>query len=133
MIVDFLFSIFGENTIYIKFSSELIHIRYAEKNRIIEEKPIIAVSKAKNRHIVVAVGKECDRAQSKDPSKIQVYNAFKHPRTFLSNFEFAEATLRDDSVTIYVQKGNNMARVLYKLDALLKNTLRQDFFKKYIV
>ena len=94
MIVDFLFSIFGENTIYIKFSSELIHIRYAEKNRIIEEKPIIAVSKAKNRHIVVAVGKECDRAQSKDPSKIQVYNAFKHPRTFLSNFEFAEATLR---------------------------------------
>ena len=46
---------------------------------------------------------------------------------------FAEATLRDDSVTIYVQKGNYMARVLYKLDALLKNTLRQDFFKKYIV
>ena len=94
MIVDFLFSIFGKNTIYLKFSSELIHIRYAEKNKIIEEKPIIAISKSKNRHKVVAVGKESDRARSKDPLKIQTYNAFKHPRTFLSNFEFAEATLR---------------------------------------
>ncbi len=94
MIIDFLFNIFSKNTIYIKFSSNSIHIRYAERNRIIEEKPIIAIRKIKNKHIVVAVGKDSERAQAKDPSRVQVYNAFKHPRTFLSNYEFAEATLR---------------------------------------
>jgi len=92
MIIDFLFSIFGKNTIYIKFSSDLIHIRYAEKDRIIEEKPVIAISKIKNRYKVVAVGKDSVRTQASP--KVQVYNVFKHPRAFLPNFEFAEVTLR---------------------------------------
>jgi len=95
MITDFFSSMFGPITIYIRFSPQLIHIHYAEKNQTIEEKPIIALcDNKKKKRQVVAVGNESAKIQAQDPAKIQIYNAFKHPRTFLSHFELAEATLR---------------------------------------
>jgi len=93
--IDFLISIFFNSTVYIKFSASTLFARYVEKNRIIEEKPLLAVKKGKNgKNRVVGFGKDASIAKSKDPENITVHNAFSHPRTFVSNFEVAEAALR---------------------------------------
>lgn len=83
-----------KNTIYIKFSSKVISVRYVEKQRTIEEQPVIAIKNSKKRKVVVAVGRDSKKAFLEDPVNITIHNAFKHPRTFLWNFEIAESTLR---------------------------------------
>ena len=83
-----------KNTLYIKFSSKNISIRYVEKQTTIEEEPIIAIRNEIKSKKIIAVGIDSKRAQFKDPVNVTIHNAFKHPRTFLSNFEIAEATLR---------------------------------------
>lgn len=93
MIVKFIKKIF-QNTIYIKFSSEKIHIRYVEKKETIDDEPVIAVKRDEKGDKVVAVGREARDEKNKDPAEIKLYNAFKHPRAFVGNFEIAEATLR---------------------------------------
>ena len=93
--IDFLISIFFNHTVYIKISSSKLLAWYVEKNRIIEESPLLAIQKGKNgKNRVVGFGKEATIAKSKDPGAITVHNAFSHPRTFVSDFEVAEATLR---------------------------------------
>jgi rod shape-determining protein MreB len=93
MIIQLLSKIF-KNTIYIKFSSEKIQLRYVEKMEVLNDEPIIAIKNNGKRKIVAAVGAASRKEQSKDPSNVTLHNAFKHPRTFVSNFEIAEATLR---------------------------------------
>lgn len=93
MIVPLITKAFN-NTIYIQFSSKQILLRYVEKRETLSDEPIIALKTDRKRKKVVAVGKEAQQEQSKDPSNITIHNAFKHPRTFLDNFEIAEATLR---------------------------------------
>lgn len=93
--IDFLISIFFNHTVYIKMSSSNLYVRYVEKNRFIEERPFLAIKKGKNRKKrVVGFGNDATIAKSKDPETITVHNAFSHPRTFVSDFEVAEATLR---------------------------------------
>lgn len=92
--IDYLFNIFFKSTVYIRFSSSLIHVRLVEKNRTIEEKPLIAISRKNGKYRVAGVGKEADIVKSKDPSSVTIHNAFNHPRTFVSNIDVAEATLR---------------------------------------
>jgi rod shape-determining protein MreB len=93
--IDFLISIFFNHTVYIKISSSKLFARYVEKNRFIEERPLLAIKKGKNgKNRVVGFGKDATIAKSKDHKTITVHNAFSHPRTFVSNFEVAEATLR---------------------------------------
>lgn len=93
MITQILSKIF-RNTIYIKFSSEQIQLQYVEKQEVLKDEPLIAIKKKGSKNIVVAVGKASKREHSKDPANVEIHNAFKHPRTFVSNFEIAEATLR---------------------------------------
>ena len=83
-----------KNTIYIQFSSKKIDLRYVEKKKILTDEPIIAIRKNKKKKKIVAVGAESKKEQSKDPTHVKIHNAFKHPRTFINNFEIAEATLR---------------------------------------
>ncbi len=93
--ISHLLGLIFKNTIYIKFSSKIISLRYVEKQRTIEEEPIIAIKNDKKRkRVVVAVGRDSKKVQLEDPVNVTILNAFKHPRTFLSNFEIAEATLR---------------------------------------
>ena len=79
---------------YIRFSSSSVSARLVEGNRTIEEKPLIALRRKKNRPRIVAVGADASLARSRDPENVTVHNPFKHPRTFLSDFEVAEAALR---------------------------------------
>lgn len=93
MIPSFLSKIF-RNTIYIKFSSEHIQLRYVETMKVLNDVPIIAIKKKGNKKIVAAVGKTSENARSKNPANVILHNAFKHPRTFVNDFEIAGATLR---------------------------------------
>lgn len=93
MTLKFIRKIF-QNTIYIKFSSEKIHIRYVEKKETIDDEPVIAIKRDEKGDKVVAVGKEAREEKNKNPDDIKLYNAFKHPRTFVGSFEIAEAILR---------------------------------------
>lgn len=92
--ISFLLNLFFHNTIYIRFSAKNIFIRFVEKNRILQDQPIIAIEPDKKGKKVVAVGKEVSKVQQKNHPGISVHNAFEHPRTFVWEFELAEATLR---------------------------------------
>lgn len=94
MIKDFLINLLGNNTIYVQFSSQFISVQHIENNLIFEERPIVATKKVKNKKRIVAVGVEALQVQNKDSANIQLKNGFeKHPRTVISNFELAVATL----------------------------------------
>lgn len=91
-------------TIYIRFSSENIYIRYVEKQKTIEGEPLVAIKNGKKRNKVVAIGRDSIKAQFQDPVNVTIHNPFQHPRTFLSNFEIAEATLRHFVCKIFERK-----------------------------
>lgn len=93
--IDFLISIFFNSTVYIKFSASTLFARYVQKNRVVEERPFLAVKRGKNRrNRVVGFGKDTSIAKSKDPEIITVHDPFSNSRTFVSNFEVAENILR---------------------------------------
>lgn len=92
--INHLSGLLFNTTIYIKFSSKVISLRYVEKQKTIEQEPVIAIHNGKKRKTIVAVGKESRKIQQENPVNVTPHNAFKHPRTFLWNFELAEATLR---------------------------------------
>lgn len=102
---DLISKIFFKSTVYVQFSASYIKLKHVEKGKIIEDKPIIALKNKKNgKKTIVAFGKAAETARLSSPEHIALYNAFDHPRTFISNFEIAQATLRAFCCELFQRK-----------------------------
>lgn len=90
---DFINNLF-KNTLYIRFKSSQISAYHVEKDRTVEDIPLVALSTGrKDKRILVAFGSEARSAVSNN-STVSIYNGFDHPRSCINDFEIAAITLR---------------------------------------
>ena len=81
------------NTIYIRLRADELYLIHVESGNELSLPPEIAIDTSNGKKTIVAVGHEAKKAKKLKPS-IEVFNAFKHPRTLLSDFTIAEHTLK---------------------------------------
>jgi rod shape-determining protein MreB len=80
-----------KNTLYVRIKPEYISVRSIETKNIFEDTPRIALNQKME---VVAVGKEIETLPPTDEGRPSIHNAFKHPRTIISDATIAGITLR---------------------------------------
>jgi len=94
MMNDFINNLF-KNTLYIKIKSSQISVYHVEKDRTVEDIPLVALSLGrKDKRILVAFGSEARSAVSKNNGSVTLHNGFDHPRSCINDFEIAAITLR---------------------------------------
>jgi len=93
-IIDYIFNKWFKNTVYIRFKSDWMSARLVEKNRIYEDKPILALIKDNKKYKILSVGTDAELEYAKDKTDLTLCNGFQHPRSCIKDFEVAEATIR---------------------------------------
>jgi len=92
-IIDYIIKKWFKNTVYIRFKSDWMSARLVEKNRIYEDKPILAIRKNGKKHRVISIGSNAEIEYIKDNTLI-LCNGFEHPRSCIKDIEIAAATIR---------------------------------------
>ena len=77
-----------QKTIYIQFTPEWINVTCVEDQRTVEDVPVVLFNE-ENR--IIAFGAQAQHASS---NAHRLVNPFIHPRTCISDFDAAEATVR---------------------------------------
>ena len=77
-----------QKTIYIQFTPDRINVTCVEDQRTVEDVPVILLNE---EHHIVAFGAQAQHASS---NAYRLVNPFIHPRTCISDFDAAEATVR---------------------------------------
>jgi rod shape-determining protein MreB len=82
-----------KDIVYVRIRPHLVSVKNVSRNAFFEDIPQVAVTRTRKRSKVLGFGARANLMASLSLEKV-VLNGFDHPRSIISDFEAAEATLR---------------------------------------
>ena len=78
---------------YVRIRPQMLSVRDINAKRTIEDIPLMAITRGKNRSIL-AIGASAATEASTSRKEYELINGFDHPRSIISDFTVAEKTLQ---------------------------------------